>query len=98
MSMLPTFLVGALAGAAVALLFAPASGRNSRAWLKDGARRLRDDAEHQVDRAQGAIEDGKSSVLDAMATGKSVLRDTVAAARDGYNKSREESSASSSKV
>ncbi len=98
MSLLSTFLIGAAAGAAVALLLAPTSGRNSRAWLKDGARKLRDGAEDQVDRAHDALADGRSSLRDAVASGKGVLRDTVAAARDGYNKSREESSTAGSKA
>ena len=35
------FLVGAIAGAAVALLFAPQPGRDSRRWLADKARQIR---------------------------------------------------------
>src|SRR5262245_52198072 len=35
------FLVGAIAGAAVALLFAPQPGRDSRRWLAERARKLR---------------------------------------------------------
>ena len=36
--MLLAFVVGALAGAAVALLYAPASGRETREYLGDRAR------------------------------------------------------------
>ena len=35
------FLMGAIAGAAVALLFAPQPGRDSRHWLKEKADKLR---------------------------------------------------------
>ena len=93
-SRLSTFLVGAVAGAAagavVALLFAPASGRRSRAWLKDGALRLREGAEDQFDRAQDAIDDGASKLRGAVESGKGVLRESVAAAREGYARSKEE--------
>ncbi len=37
-TVLLAFLVGALAGAAVALLYAPASGRETREYLSDRAR------------------------------------------------------------
>ena len=45
-TMLLAFVVGALAGAAVALLYAPASGRETREFLgekaKEGARKVKD--------------------------------------------------------
>ena len=45
-TMLIAFVVGALAGAAVALLYAPASGRETREFLgekaKEGARKVKD--------------------------------------------------------
>ena len=37
-TVLLAFLVGAIAGAAVALLYAPASGRETREYLSDRAR------------------------------------------------------------
>ncbi len=89
-SWLATFVLGAAAGAAVALLTAPTSGRKSRAWLKDGARKLRDGAEDQVDRAQDAFEHGKSSIRGAVEGGAGVLRDSVEAARDGYKRAQNE--------
>ena len=46
------FLMGALAGAAVALLFAPQPGRDSRHWIADKARSLRKHGEDALDDAQ----------------------------------------------
>jgi gas vesicle protein len=100
-SRLLTFLIGAAAGAAVALLFAPAPGRKSRAWLKDGARRVREGAEDRYDRAhdaldagtakvRGAVEDGASKLRGAVESGRDVLRETVAATKEGYARAREE--------
>jgi len=86
---LSPFLVGALAGAAVALLFAPMSGRESRARLKDGANRLRG-AGDGLGRAKDALEDGAHAVRDAVESGKEAVRESVAAAREGFNRAREE--------
>jgi gas vesicle protein len=46
------FVVGAIAGAAVALLYAPASGEETRRKLADAAREGRE-------RAEGAARDGR---------------------------------------
>jgi gas vesicle protein len=52
-TMLLAFVVGALAGAAVALLYAPASGRETREFLgekaKEGARKAADAARKVVE-------------------------------------------------
>ena len=51
-SVLIGFIVGAMTGAAVALLFAPASGEETREYLGERAREGRD-------KARGAMEQGK---------------------------------------
>ena len=52
-AMLIAFVVGALAGAAVALLYAPASGRETREFLgekaKEGVKKARDVYEQAAD-------------------------------------------------
>jgi hypothetical protein len=68
------FLMGAVAGAAVALLFAPQTGRESRAWLRDGTRKLRDGAGHRLDDAKSALHDGAEVVKESVAAGKSAYR------------------------
>lgn len=55
-SVLLAFAVGALAGAAVALLYAPASGGETRRKLADKAREGRDKLESAVERGREAYE------------------------------------------
>jgi len=90
---LSTFLLGAAAGAAVALLFAPAEGRRNREWLRDGARRLRDGAEDRLGEARHAIGDGASTVKNVVETGKEVVRESVTAGREALGKARETAAA-----
>lgn len=51
-------IVGAAVGAGVALLFAPASGKETREWLRTKGRDLKD-------RAATAIEEGKDTLRRA---------------------------------
>jgi gas vesicle protein len=57
-----SFLVGALTGAAVAILFAPRSGRETREFLGD---RLRESAERGRQLGEQAIEKGRELADDA---------------------------------
>ena len=77
------FLAGAVAGAAVALLFAPRSGQEARTWLKDGTRRLKDGAGDRF-----------SSVKDVIHDGAEVVKESVAAGKTAYRRAREDSAAS----
>jgi gas vesicle protein len=74
------FLVGALSGAAVALLFAPASGEETREYLGQKARegrarareaidQGRDVYQRQRDHVEGAIERGRQAFRDARTQG-----------------------------
>jgi gas vesicle protein len=78
------FLMGAVAGAAVALLFAPQAGRDSRAWIKDNSRRLRDGAGDRLGTVKHALHDGAE-----------VVRESVAAGKTAYRSAREETRAGS---
>jgi gas vesicle protein len=51
------FLIGALLGAGLALLYAPRSGEETQADLKERASRLRDAAEERLREAQAQIEE-----------------------------------------
>ena len=55
-SVLVAFAVGALAGAAVALLFAPASGEETRRKLGDKAREGRDTLASAAEQARDAFD------------------------------------------
>jgi gas vesicle protein len=79
------FLAGMGIGAAVALLFAPQSGEDSREWIgdtvEDEAYRLRRKARRSLDQVQDALEKGEQNVAKVLKTGKTAL-DTLAARLD----------------
>src|SRR5512141_2888913 len=58
------FIVGGLSGAIVALLFAPQSGEETRAFIKDKSIELRDKAqitaEEAIERAEAAAADARA--------------------------------------
>jgi hypothetical protein len=68
------FLVGAVTGAAVALLFAPKTGREARAWLQDGTRKLREGAGDRFGNVRGALHDGAEVVKESVTAGKNAYR------------------------
>ena len=76
-TVLLAFLAGAISGAAVALLFAPASGDETRQFLSDKARESRE-------RALAAARDGR----DAVRRQKEHLQSAVQRGREAYNKAR----------
>lgn len=65
------FLLGAAAGAAVALLFAPASGRQTRALLGQKAREGQDKA---ADLAKEAWASQRDNVVAAIERGREVFQ------------------------
>ena len=77
-TVLLAFLAGAVTGAAVALLFAPAAGEETRQFLSDKARESRDRAlqaaregretlKRQKDQVATAIERGRDAYVKARA-------------------------------
>ena len=77
-TVLLAFLAGAVTGAAVALLFAPAAGEETRQFLSDKARESRDRAlqaaregretlRRQKDQVTSAIERGRDAYVKARA-------------------------------
>ena len=77
-TVLLAFLAGAVTGAAVALLFAPAAGEETRQFLSDKARASRDRAlqaaregretlKRQKDQVTSAIERGRDAYVKARA-------------------------------
>lgn len=80
-TVLLAFMVGALTGAAVALLFAPASGEETREYLgqkaREGRARARDAVEHgreayqrQRESLTGAIDRGREAFQQARERGE----------------------------
>ena len=75
------FVWGAAIGAGVALLFAPRSGRQVRADIRDSVQRLRDQAEEAVREAQRSVTDRYDDV-------RTDVRGRVDAARDAFEAGR----------
>lgn len=82
------FLWGALIGAAAALLWAPRSGRETRAELTAGARRLRRAAEDTVKGVQESVNDAVSNVREQVTSRVNVARDAYDAGRSAARESR----------
>ncbi len=96
------FLLGALVGAGIALLFAPASGADTQRRLRERARKLRDltgervrglrdDLGSRMGPAQGVVEQGRQIAAEARAELEDKLQRSKAVYRAGIDAAREES-------
>lgn len=81
-SVLIGFIVGAMTGAAVALLFAPASGEETRDYLGERAREGRDKAREAMEQGQDYYQRQRENVTSAVDRG----RDAFQQARDRGDK------------
>jgi len=79
-SVLVAFLVGAVTGAALALLYAPATGRETREFLGEKAREGRERATDAAETGRQVIEDSKETLAQAIERG-----------REAYQQARETS-------
>jgi gas vesicle protein len=68
------FVVGALTGAAVALLFAPASGEETREYLGKKAREGRDRARDMADEGKEFLDEQAEAVSRAVDEGVEAFR------------------------
>ena len=85
-SVVLAFLVGAVAGAAVALLYAPATGRETRELLGEKAREGRDRANEAAARGREAMNRGRDTVANAIERGRDAYqqaRSAAATSREG---------------
>jgi len=69
-SVLLAFLVGAVAGAAVALLYAPATGQETREFLGEKAREGRDRAAEAAAKGRDYINQGRETIASAIDRGR----------------------------
>ena len=80
-----TFLTGLGTGTALAVLFAPQSGEETREWIVDTAERrfkgLRRMGRRSLRQLQDAVADGEEKVAEVLRNGKKAL-ESVAAKRD----------------
>ena len=68
------FMVGAITGAAVALLFAPASGDETREYLGQKAREGRDKAREAAEQSREFYERNRESVATAIDRGREAFQ------------------------
>jgi gas vesicle protein len=73
-SMMVAFLMGALTGAAVALLFAPASGEETREFLGQKAREGRDKARDAVDQGRDYYRSQRDNLVTAVERGREAFQ------------------------
>jgi gas vesicle protein len=73
-SVMLAFVVGALTGAAVALLFAPASGEETREYLGQKAREGRDKAQTAVDQGREFYQRHRETVATAIDRGREAFQ------------------------
>ena len=69
-TMLLAFALGAVAGAAVALLYAPASGEDTRKYLGEKAREGRERANEMAEKGREAVKQGRETLTTAIERGR----------------------------
>lgn len=74
-SVLTAFVVGALAGAAVALLFAPAAGKETREFLGEKAREGREKAAEAARQTREALARQRETISSAIERGREAYRE-----------------------
>ena len=79
-NILLAFLLGAVSGAAVALLYAPASGRDTRDYLGEKAREGRARAAEAAAKGREALAQGRETLSSAIDRGREAYQQ--ARARD----------------
>jgi gas vesicle protein len=85
-----TFILGALVGAAVALLFAPQSGEETQREIRERAGRLRSAAEEKVRDAQRQIENRLDNARQGLNDGVDAVREAVESGRQAATDARTE--------
>lgn len=82
------FLVGALLGAGLALLFAPKSGEETQAELRERALKLRDAAEDRMREAQRNLEGRLDHAREGVQSRVNEVREAVDAGRSAAHEAR----------
>jgi gas vesicle protein len=84
-----SFVLGGLVGAAVALLMAPKSGRQTREQIKDMAQDARERAGGYYDQAKGKLSTAMQKGADVFQQKKSEMESAVAQGKEAFQKARE---------
>ena len=83
-SILLAFILGAVSGAAVALLYAPASGRETRDYLGDKAAEARAKAVEAAAKGRDVLNQGR----EALNQGRETLTTAIERGREAYQQAR----------
>lgn len=86
-SLLLGFALGAIVGAAVALLYAPASGEETRRRLVRRARETQDRAEDMARQGREFVDRQRDNLSDAVERGREIFEE----GREAYRQTRRES-------
>ena len=81
-SILLAFILGAVSGAAVALLYAPVTGRETREYLGERAREGRERAAQAAEKSRELMSQGRETLANAIERG-----------REAYQQARERENA-----
>ncbi len=76
------FILGAVVGVAAALLYAPRTGEETRAELREGVRRMRD-------RAGDTVREMQDSVGDTLGNVRNSVNERIDQARDAFEAGRQ---------
>jgi gas vesicle protein len=79
------FVAGTAIGAAAALMMAPASGRESREYLRKQGRRMADDFGAQADRVASAMRRGRDQATHAV---RETMDSAIGQAKAAYSAAR----------
>ena len=88
-SVMLAFLLGAVSGAAVALLYAPATGRDTREYLGKQAREGRERATEVAEKGREVINQGREVINQ----GRDTLATAIERGREAYQQARSRESA-----
>ncbi|MDA8388106.1 MAG: YtxH domain-containing protein [Nitrospiraceae bacterium] len=83
------FTLGALVGAAAAVLFAPASGEETRKRIKDFTEDVTGKAGGYVSDAKKRVNDGLSRGKEAISDRKNMIKSAIEAGKDAYAKEKD---------
>ena len=73
-SLMVAFVIGALTGAAVALLFAPATGEDTREYLGQKAREGKAKGREAVDQGREFYRDQRENIVTAVERGREAFK------------------------
>jgi len=84
------FLLGGVAGAAIALLWAPAEGAETRKKIREGMDEAGDWTLDKYENARDSLDSGAGKIRDIMSNRKGDLRAAFDAGKDAFQRRRED--------